>query len=232
MEDMSLENKMVETTRLLVLEDLDEMVRVEQEAWIPLAQAPRELIEKRLKLGHQIMGYEIDKKLVGMVSWCYKKINAANLEISDLDETPDWFKDFVNFSRGRSVLENANSAFIYSTGVSHKYRGLRIGTRIMEAVLAEIKKNRIEHVFLDGRCPSYNGSKDYPQEQVEQVLEFKKAIDECNRKGKLPSVEVMKLDFTLRFYYNLGFRPFKLIPNFYKEDIPTGGNRLVVYQKV
>lgn len=230
---MGLENKMPETTRLLGLKDLNEMVKVEQEAWIPPAQAPRELIEERLKLGHQTMGYEVDGKLVGMVSWCYKRINIADLNnIPNSGEKLDWFKDFVDFSRGKSILENANSAFIYSTGVSHKYRGHGIGTRIMEAVLAEIKRNGIKHILLDGRCPSYNGSKEYPQEQVEQVPEFKKAIDDCNRTGELPSVEVMKLDFTLRFYYKLGFKPFKLIPKFYKRDIPTGGNRLIVYQEV
>ena len=231
--DIALENKMIETTRLLGLEDLDEMVRVEQEAWIPPAQAPRELIETRVKLGHQIMGYEIDRRLVGMVSWCYKRINVVDLEvIPKLGWRLSWFEDFVNFSKGRSILENANSAFIYSTGVSYKHRGGGIGTRLMQAVLTEIKKNGIKHVLLDGRCPSYNGSTEYPQEQVEQVPEFKRAIDRCNKTGELPSVEVMRLDFTLRFYNKLGFKPFKLLPNFYIGDIPTGGNRLIVYQEL
>tara|TARA_Y100000310_G_scaffold298060_1_gene331631 strand:- start:146 stop:820 length:675 start_codon:yes stop_codon:yes gene_type:complete len=224
---------MSERSRLLGLEDLDEMVRVEQEAWIPLAQASRELIETRVRLGHQIMGWEIDRRLVGMVSWCYKKINVADLAvIPKPDEKLSWFEDFVNFSKGKSVLENANSAFIYSTGVSHKQRGSGIGTRLMQDVLEEIKRNGIKHVLLDGRCPSYNGGSEYPQEQVKQVPEFKRAIDECNRTGELPSVEDMKLDFTLRFYDKLGFKPFKLLPHFYENDIPTGGNRLIVYQEL
>lgn len=230
---MNLEDKMKRITRILGLKELNGIVKVEQETWITPMQASRELIEKRIKLGHQILGYEINNELAGIVSWCYKKTNTANLgNISDPDRIPGGFEDFVNFSSGKSTLENANSAFIYNVGVANKYRGQGIGTEAVKAALMEIKKNGIKHVFLDGRCPSYNGSKKFPQEQVEPNPEFKKRIDECIEKERLPSVEVMKLDPTLRFYYKLNFRPFKLIAKFYKADIPTGGNRLIVYQEL
>ena len=207
--------------RYLNLDDIDEIVKVENETWIPPMQAPRERIENRIKNGHRYLGYEIDGDMAGIVAWSYQYIKSLN-------ELP---KDFSLFSSGESILEKSNVAFIYNVGVAKKFRGQGVGTKVVREALNKIKEDGVTQVYLDGRCPSYNGSTEYEQEHIEQQTEFKKRIDKCIRENKTPTIDDIEYDPVLRFYKKLGFKPVHLISNFIPQDSPSGGNRIIMYIK-
>jgi len=211
-----------ETAKYLTTDDLDKMVEAENSTWIPPLRASRRKIGSRLEDGHRILGYEVDGKLAGMAAWSYQKINS-------MSELP---KDFSSFSSGKSVLDGSNAAFIYNVGVSREFQNQGIGKRIVKEALMKIREDGITEVYLDGRCPSYNGSKRFPEEDVDPQPEFKKRIDECMRENKTPTVEDVRFDPTLKFYNKIGFVPVHLSPSFLSADVPSGGYRVIMYMKL
>ena len=209
-------------TRYLTTNDLDRMVEVENNTWIPPLRASREKIRSRLEDGHRILGYEVGGKLAGMAAWSYQKINS-------MGEFPN---DFSSFSSGKSLLDSSSAAFIYNVGVAKQFQNQGIGKKMVQEALRKIRADGITEVYLDGRCPSYNGSKSFAEEDVEQQSEFKKRIDECMKENKTPTVEDVRFDPTLRFYNNIGFEPVLLSANFFSADKPSGGYRVIMYIKL
>lgn len=210
-------------TRILTLDDLDDIMKVENETWIPTMRASREKIEDRIKNGHRYFGYIINEDLAGMVAWSYQRIRS-------LQEFP---KDFSSFSSGKSILGGSNAAFIYNVGVAKKFQGQGFGTKMVKAAIGYIKGEGINEVFLDGRCPSYNGSMQYKEEHVPQSPEFKKSIDLCVKENRVPRVDEIRHDPTLRFYNNNGFQPVLLTSSgFITADQASGGYRVIMYTKM
>lgn len=210
-------------TRILTLDDLNDIMKVENETWIPPMRATREKIEDRINNGHRYFGYIINDALAGMVAWSYQNIRS-------LEEFP---KDFSSFSSGKSTLEGSNSAFIYNVGVAKNFQGKGVGTKMVKAALDYIKRDGVNEVYLDGRCPSYNGSTQFSEEKVAQSAEFKKSIDICVKENRVPIVNEVCHDPTLRFYNNLNFQPVLLTSSgFITADQASGGYRVIMYTKV
>ncbi len=213
----------METARILSTFDLDKIEEAENNTWVTHMQAPKEKIRTRIENQHQIMGYMVDGNIGALVCWCYRPEKLSQEGMS---------KDFGLFSSGACTPEQAGAAYIYNVGVPLNFRRQHLGTKSVRAAFEMMKSQGVTDVFLDGRCPSYNGSSGDPKEYIEQSPDFKKRVDECIEKGELPTVDDMMLDPTLRFYAKLGFKPYVLLPNFYPEDHASGGNRLIVYQKL
>ena len=209
--------------RYLTASDIDEMVKVENETWIPLIRAPKERMLYRLENGHRYFGYVINGELAGMVGLSYQHIKSPE----------DFPSDFSTFSSGKSELDRESVAYIYNVGVAKKFQKQGVGKKMVQETFQKIREDGVKEIYLDGRCPSYNGSKDFPEiEFVDQQLEFKRRIDECVRENKVPTPEDVMFDPTLRFYSKLGFVPIKLSANFLTADKAAGGFRVIMYQRL
>ncbi len=211
-----------EIARYLTLNDLDRIVQIENDTWIPPLRASREKIKYRLENGHRYLGYDVNGILTAMVGWSYQFIRSPQ-------ELP---ADFATFSSGKSVLEESNVAFIYNVGVGRQFRKQGIGSKVVQEAFKKIFEDGVKEIYLDGRCSSYNGSTEYPDiEYVEQQSEYKKRIDACMKEDKVPTVDDVMFDPTLRFYARLGFTPVRLSANFLSADKPSGGFRVIMYKK-
>ena len=203
--------------------NLEKIIEVESGAFIPPLQASRQKIIKRLSLNHFYFGAEIDSNLVGTLAFRYSTFSLINRA-----DFPRTFEEFVNHPN----TERSNAILVYSLGILPEYRGKNSALKLLNEAFEFAKRSGIEYVFGDGRCPSYNGSNDFPQERIEKSQEFKESIDECIAHGFNPSVKELLKDSTLAFYIKfVGLKPLKLIPNFIPEDKPAGGHRVILYKK-
>jgi ribosomal protein S18 acetylase RimI-like enzyme len=205
--------------------DLDLVVELEQNTWIPPLQASRETISQRIYARHFILLHTQHQQQlpVAAVCWFYTHLSCFEPVVLPYN--------FNEFSKRNACSENTtNAAYIYNLGTHFNFRRKGIGTETLAEALKKIRQNGIQDVFLDGRCPSYNGSQHHIQENILPVPEFKKAMNSAFRKGNIPTIDEAQLDPILRFYLHQGFRPFALRHNFYPADIPSGTFRIILHQ--
>jgi len=207
----------------LTQNDLDRILEVETGAFIPPLQASKETILKRLNLNHVYLGSELDGQLIGTLAFRYSTFSPE-----DLANFPRTFDEFANDPN----TEQANAMFGYSLGFIPESRG-RSTLELMDKATEFAKMNSMEYVVAEGRCPSYNGSDEFPQEIIMQNPEFRKILDESITKGITPSKRDLLKDPNLAFYILFAKgEPLTLIPNFNPEDKPSGGHRILLYKKL
>jgi glyoxylase-like metal-dependent hydrolase (beta-lactamase superfamily II) len=201
---------------------IDEICALEKATWIPELQASKSTILKRLRLGHLILAIKRQDELLGMASWRYSNFSIEH----PLKNFPH---DFAEFSTHISASrEEAQSAFIYNVGVKTTSREKGIGSLLLQEAFVRMRADGIAHVFVDSRLPSYNGSQKNDDEDVQQIPEFKSAIDRYYSRGKFPLESEFSLDPTVRFYMGNGFRPWAILKDFIK-DKSSGNMRIICY---
>lgn len=212
-------------TRIIKLRksDLDKIIIVETEAFIPPLQAPKETIYKRLDLEHIYLGAEEDGKLVGTLAFRYSTFP------KEFKDFPKTFEDFSNNPND----SKANAMFGYSFGVIPEYRGRENTFMLLNSALELAKKQGMSYAVADGRCPSYNGSIKFKQERISQNPEFRDILDRHIANRTIPSQEDLMKDPVLAFYIKLAkAKPLGLASRFIPEDEPAGGNRVILYREL
>ncbi len=203
-------------------EHLESIIYLERNSWIPFAQADKETILKRFGLGHIMIGVLEDDELTGMISFSY-----SNFSPDDYEKFPKGFGEFSS----QEPSENYNSAFIYNLSILPKERGRYYAQMLIREALETARNKGCEYAVADGRCPSYNGSSGFEQENVKQRIEFKEAIDRYLGGGPFPEKEELLKDPTLAFYHRFG-EFLWIMPDFLPEDKPSGGIRVIIYKKL
>ena len=132
--------------RVLTLDDLDDMVRVEAESWEPELRASRKTMEERLKrFPEGALGAYVNEngkmRLAGM-TYAHR--------IGYLRET--WYEN----SCKEAFDPNGKILYIINVGVSSKYRGQGIGSKLLDKNKELAKKLGCEKICLGARNTAGN----------------------------------------------------------------------------
>ena len=178
--------------------DLDAVLKVEEEAWPPETRAPREKFEERLNVFFRgFFVAELNGEIVGVTTSQIFKYDPKNPPSSWTEATADG-----NISKTHNL--NGNAIYVVSLGVSPRGRpdgkGLGVGSALLERQKQLAKEFNLGYLLLCSRVPEYDK---YCREQKE--IPIKEYVN--LRRDGLP------LDKELRFYERLGLRQVKISPN-------------------
>jgi len=225
----------------LTAADIDEMMVLERKVCIPLIQASPETILKRLARGNVMLGVRWGDTLVGSIGFRYGTFS--------LDDFQSFPKIFGEFSTPSEKPATYNAAFVYSVNVDPEHRTLAVHTQSASQRPAGIGKTlvvnavqRMTHegcVYLvgDGRPAFYNGSSDFPQERYDKDEQLRSLLDKCASGHTLSDDEATSLlSYPIFAAYNKslggGLRVAWVIPNFFPNDTPSGGFRVILYKQL
>ncbi len=179
-------------------EFLDQVVEVEQKAWPPELQAPREKFETRFNLFPEGFFVAIrDGKIVGVTTSQITTYNAG------VHKTWDEITDNGRIEGTHD--RNGEGLYVVSVGVSSDAQGGGVGGKLVAAQKELTKKLGKKYLFLGARMPGYD--------------------DYCETHGELPAQEYLRLgggkpgkeetyDPEIRFYQRQGLDPVNVVPNF------------------
>lgn len=178
-------------------DELNEVLRVEAEAWPPEIMAPIEKFESRMRIFPEgFFGAYEDGKLVGV---------STSQIISYPVDNPKW-ESITDNGFIRNHNPNGNALYVVSVGVSGYHQGKKVGTRLVEAQKDLVKRLGLEKLVLGARIPQY---RDYVRSNGEISAEDYVNLE---RDDNLPK------DIELRFYWRSGLRPVKVVPKFMDDD--------------
>lgn len=202
--------------------DIDKICDLEKEIWIPELQVTRQTILTRLLNGHKMLAIKERDKLSGIIGWCYSRFS--------IQDSPENFpRKFTEFSTHKSCTKTeAQSAFIYNVGVKPKCREKGVGSLLLQGAFEKIREDGVYQVFLDSRMPSYNGSREYPHETVQQDVEFGHSIDRYFTANQFPDNTDFLRDKAIRFYMKNGLAPWLIVKGFIQDE-PSGNMRVICY---
>lgn len=204
--------------------DIDRLVELENDSWVPELQASREKILKRLELRHVMLCVPDSNgdKFIGKICFSYYAFNPE-----DLSRFPKNFSEFSSLSKPHYF----NTAFVYDLDIAHGYRdGGKLARFLIQESIRKTKAAGCEYIVADGRIPSYGGSQ---EEGIKQNIHFKKLIDKALKKGIFPQQKEFLLDPMLAFYYRVtGIKFLWIIPDFIPEDKASGGIRVILYKEI
>ncbi|MBS3171247.1 GNAT family N-acetyltransferase [Candidatus Woesearchaeota archaeon] len=179
--------------------DLDAIMRVENEAWPIEARAPKEKFEERLKVfPNGFFIAVLNDEIVGVTTSQIIKYNPKNPPNSWTEITGDGHISESHNPNGKAV-------YVVSLGVSPKGRpegkGIGVGTALLERQKQLTKELGKEYLVLSARVPSYDSF--------------------CKTRGNIPIEVYVNLrrndglpeDIELRFYERAGLKQVKICPN-------------------
>ena len=209
-------------TRQLKREDIKGIMRVEENSFIPPIRTTKENILRRLGLGHVYLGVTNNAgEIVGTLAMRYAKFSPRD----GYDKFPKTFKEYAEHSNEK----DANAAFVYSIGVLPECRRGFYAKKLLQSAKIWAKKNGMNYMVGDSRCPSYAGSNNFPQEHFDFKPVVRDAIDISSFRGA-ESTDNLKKDPILGFYIKtMGAKTLWAIPNFFPQDIPCGGFMVIQY---
>lgn len=177
-------------TRNATAADLDEIMRVEREAWPPEMQASREKFENRLKLFPQ--GFYVvlqDNKVVGVTT----------SEIITYDpRNPPKSWDEVTDNGWITKTHNPKGNALYVVSVGASLQGAGVGSELIKAQKALTYRLNLDCLVLGARCPEYSKHQDIP---IDKYVHTKRA-------DKQP------LDKEIRFYERNGLSVVAPMPEY------------------
>lgn len=177
------------------------------------------MVRRRLDLGHDSIGAEIDGAVV-----CAANYVLVADDPRDAHQFPLTFGEFSTLPRSEPV----QSAYVYSLCVHPDWRGGPSVFRVIDSVLTTSRIAGATFVVGDGRCPSYNGSAADGPDRVEHSAEFQATIEEWKKSGIQPSDESLMVDPVLRFYKRYTNCQFLYLkPDFVPYDEASGGYRVI-----
>ena len=178
--------------------DLDEVMRVEREAWPPEIQAPREKFESRLRIFPQ--GFYIalfQGKVMGVSTSEIIAYDPAHpVEKWETVTDNGWIKKTHDLK--------GNALYVVSVGVSPFGGGKGIGSQLVQAQKKLVEQLGLDCLVLGARCPEYH-RKDHDTLSPEQYVMHTRSD------GQLTDPE-------LRFYTRNGFKVVRPILRYMDED--------------
>lgn len=175
---------------------LDEVIRVEQEAWPPEWRATRDKFKSRLLVFPE--GFFVafgNKKMAG--------VSTSEIVNYDPDHLPSTWDEITDNGYIKKTHDpRANALYVVSVGVSKNFQGQGIGRGLMEEQKNLTKKFHLRYLFLGARIPKYHEyHASHPEASAEGYVEL------GNDEGK-------RLDPELRFYESCGLKTMKVVPDY------------------
>jgi ribosomal protein S18 acetylase RimI-like enzyme len=178
--------------------DMDEIMRVEREAWPPEIQAPREKFESRLRIFPK--GF-----FVGMLDG--KIMGASTSEIIPYDPSnpPEKWEGITdNGWIIKTHKPKGNALYVVSIGVSPDWRCKGLGSMLVQSQKKLVWEMNLDCLVLGARCPEYS-KQEFDGTPVEQYVQLRRPD------GKLRDME-------LRFYEGNGLKVVKPVAHYMDED--------------
>lgn len=184
---------------------LDEVVKVEKEAWPEEIQASREKFESRAEIFPE--GFlTISLPELGMVG-----VSTAEIISYDPQNPPLSWEEITDDGWIKNTHDlKGNALYLASVGASPKAVGQGVGSTLVKEQIALAQKLGLDYLVLGSRIPGYHQyHKQHPEATIEEYLSLKKNEE--------------KLDPEIRFYERNGLKLTKVVPN-YMEDDPESEN--------
>lgn len=184
----------VEFDKLQYSKLLDEVMRVEREAWPAEWQATRDKFEARLEVFPE--GFflaSINGKLVG--------VSTSEIVQFNPQQPPETWDEITDNGYIRKTHNSqGNALYVVSLGVSKDFQGQGIGRQLMNEQKELTKKLKLKFLFLGARIPKFaQFHKAHPQVTAEEYV----------NKEESPG---RKLDPEIRFYESCGLKIVKVMP--------------------
>lgn len=179
---------------------LNEVLRVEAEAWPVEIRAPKEKFEARLGLFPEgfVLAY-VDNKLAGVST-----SEVINYDPSDPPTT--WEGTTDNGFIRKSHQINGNAIYVVSVGVSGWAQGNGLGSKLLSKQKELAITKKLTYLVLGSRLPGYREFHiDNPEVSAEQYSEMKNDDDEPK-------------DPEIRFYSRQGLKVARIVPNYMEDD--------------
>lgn len=177
---------------------IDEVMRVEAEAWLEEWRATRDKFEARLEVFPEGFFLASSQGQLAGVSTS----EVVNYDPKNPPKTWDEITD-NGFIRGTQNLAG-NALYVVSVGVSADFQGQGIGHKLVEAQKELTKRLSLERLVLGARIPGYHS---YHQTHPTVSAQNYVTLEETPRAGK-------KLDPEIRFYESCGLEVVKVMPNY------------------
>jgi len=153
------------SVRNVTKDELNGVVRVECEAWPEEVRAPREKFEKRLEVFPQgFFAVYVDGVMAGVSTSQIIQYPNSNLD--------SWEKITDNGHIVNSHDPEGNALYVVSVGVSSRYQGRGLGSKLVEEQKRLTKKIGLKYLVLGARIPGYHKHSSIPVEDyvVERLL--------------------------------------------------------------
>lgn len=179
--------------RQATTDDLDAVMRVEEEAWPAEMRAPREKFESRLRTFPQ--GFYvtiIDGKIMGV---------STSMRFQYHSDHPPRTWDEVTANGWMTNHDpQGNALYVVSVGVSPQAHGKGVGSQLVQAQKELVRKLKLDSLVLGARCPEYH-SPEFDQVPVKQYVQM-------TRSDQQPQ------DKELRFYVRNGLKVVCAMPEY------------------
>lgn len=171
--------------------EIEDILRVEKESWPEEISFEKKHFKSHLKIFPRgfFCAY-VDGVMAGT---CISSILDYNLN----NPIPSWEEAAAD---GFITNHNpgGNALYVVSLGVSKKFRGMKIGSKLIERQKQLTKEFNLEFLVLGARIPFFHK---YPDLSVEEYVEKR------NENGE-------RLEPELRFYERAGLKFIKTMPNY------------------
>ena len=183
-------------------EDLDDLVRVENEAWPPEQAFTRAHFESQLRVFPEgVLIAEINGKIVGVMVVQILKYDLQRPVHTWYGATDDGFLERTHNPAG-------NALYIVSVGVSSIFQKQGVGSSLVKAVIGLMEKFNLDYCVAGARVPEYHRYYSIP---IEKYI-------------------TLDLDWQLRFYKKCGFEVQQVLPRYFHDPESLDYGVLVVYQ--
>lgn len=202
--------KHIITLRMARENDIDQLLYLEEEAWLPGQRADREMFESCIKtFPDGIFVAEEKGKIVGVV---VTQIVNYNYELEDF--SLNWCEATDN---GRiKDTHNPNGDTLYGVNLSVSRHASRNVSRLLLELVGKLAiKHNLKRGILGGRLPRYHKYKNKMSAE-----EYIHAISETGR----------TLDPELYLYQKIGLKMIKLLPNYFNDPESCNYGVLLVWE--
>lgn len=178
--------------------DMDDIMRVEEEAWPAEIRAPREKFENRLKLFPQ--GFYValmDGRVMGVTT-------SEIIPYDSAHPVEKWEAVTDNGWIAKTHTPQGNALYVVSVGVSPLAGGKGIGSQLVQAQKKLVQELKLDCLVLGARCPGYGQAK-YDAVKVEDYVCLQRDDKQLE-------------DPELRFYTRNGLSVVKPILRYMDED--------------
>ena len=204
--------------------DIAKIMEVEEAAFISPIRTTETNIKRRLGLNHVYFAAFDGTRPIGTIAFRNAHFSPHNYA--------SFPKTFAEYAEEQNDAR-ANAVFVYSLGVVPAHRSGFAAKKLIQAALAEAKRRGLRYCVGDSRCPSFNGSTDWPEERFKQNKELHQLIEQHLNGGSFPKNEVLLQDPVLGFYMKvMGFKALWIVPGFWMGDKPCGNFMVIIYAEL
>ena len=177
-------------------QDLNDVVRLENEIWPEGTRATKDKFESRLKIFPQGFFLALaDKDIIG--------VSTSEIINYDLKNPPKSWEEVTDNGYIRNHNPYGNAIYVVSIGAISRRGG---GSALVQAQKDLAQRLNLEFLVLGARIPGYDAyCKEHGDINIKDYIKLKREDGEL-------------IDPELRFYTRNGLKIFKIVPSYMEDD--------------